>query len=305
MSFEQVDDGEVKTTNVWDAQGRALDPASVKTEKGVVHEAIRRKEGYVLTLDEKAPDKPAGPSSAVAAPLWMDERPWGVFLVVREPGMESFTLEDLRLLTIFAYHASTAAWRIDLVEELNGAFESTIRALLAALDLRDPTTSAHSIKVQTIAMGIATEMKIPDASKEVLRYAALLHDVGKLGIRDDILNKQGLLTDEERAKMAEHSKLTLQLLSKIKFPKRLSRVPEIASAHHEKMDGRGPLGIPGDKIPLEARILAVSDVFEALTATRSYKEVRRTFDAQQILDKMSIKDLDPVVIEALLHSLSL
>jgi len=307
--MEFISAGEELTVEyAWNGNGNPVDPSKIKIGESVVREAIRRKEGYILSAGEGAAVidlTQTSSASAMAVPLWLDQVPWGVFIVKRQIPMNPFVMNDLRTMTMFTYHASTAAWRIDLTRELDEAFESTIRSLLAALDMRDPTTSVHSLKVQALAMRIADEMKLPESSKRIIRYASLLHDVGKLGISDEILNKKGPLTKEEQEKMAQHARFTLDLLSRIKFPKYLVLVPEIASMHHEHLDGKGPLQVKAEEIPLEARILAVADVFEALTAARPYKELIRATDVHLLMDQMAKGHLDHEVIDALVRSLSL
>ena len=230
--FDSADD--LRPTMAWDAGGAPVEPPALWTESSIAQESLARKEGCLMQSDGAADQGPAAAgSSAMAVPLWLQgEESWGVLVVAAPPGGTPFTREDLRLLTILAFTASATATRVRLAGELRDAFETTVRAMLDALDMRDPTASGHSVRVQAIAMRIAEEMNLPDDVREVVRYAALLHDLGKLGIEERILNKDGRLTDEERAKIDEHTANTEALLRKIKFPSHLRRVPMVAAAHH-------------------------------------------------------------------------
>jgi len=105
----------------------------------------------------------------------------------------------------------------------------------------------------------------------VIKYAGLLHDIGKIGIKDSVLLKDGPFTPEERAEMNDHPAKTRSILEKFHFPKRLRQVPEVAAHHHEKINGQGyPHGLTGDNLPMGSKILAVADVFDALTSRRDY-----------------------------------
>ncbi|MBE9547263.1 MAG: HD domain-containing protein [Proteobacteria bacterium] len=118
---------------------------------------------------------------------------------------------------------------------------------------------------------IAGEMGINKQNMEVLKFAALLHDIGKIGIRDEVLLKNGPFTPEERAEMNTHPVKTKTILDKFRFSKVLQEVPEIAAYHHEKINGQGyPNGLTGDRLPLGSKIMAVADVFDALTSRRDY-----------------------------------
>lgn len=142
---------------------------------------------------------------------------------------------------------------------------------------------------------------------EILRYAGLLHDQGKLGVPDDILLKAGKLTSDEYRLIQSHAEKTKKILEKVRplFPRNLRKVPEIAAAHHEKLDGSGyPEGLRGEEISMEVRILAVADVFDALTARRPYRQPAKDEEALEYLRKdAEAGKLDPRVVEALAKAL--
>lgn len=158
-----------------------------------------------------------------------------------------------------------------LINELQVSFESSIRTLSATVDARHPLTAGHSQRVTEYSLIVAQKMGLKGDDLEVIKYSALLHDIGKIGIRDDVLLKQGAFTSEERKEMNEHPIRTMTILENFHFPKMLNSVPEIASQHHEKVNGTGyPSGLTGPQLPLSSKILAVSDVFDALTSPRDY-----------------------------------
>lgn len=173
-----------------------------------------------------------------------------------------------------------------LIEEQKKLFSSFIDTLSASIDARDKITSGHSKRVTMYAGLICEKCKLSDEEKEVIKNASLLHDIGKIGIKDSVLQKEGKLTKEEYEHIKEHVSLTHSILGKVYISKNFKDVTEIASAHHEKYDGTGYFqGLKGEEIPLGGRILAVSDVFDAITSKRHYR------------DKMEIKDALDIMIE--------
>ncbi len=133
----------------------------------------------------------------------------------------------------------------------------------------------------------------------MLRYAALVHDFGKIGIKDSVLGKPGRLTDEEYTEMKKHPKFTRDILSRIQFAKEFRDIPVIASCHHEKMDGTGyPYGLKGEQIPALSRIIAVADVFDAVTSHRPYRAPMSTQEAIKILKDSAGSHLDSDMVKA-------
>jgi putative two-component system response regulator len=129
--------------------------------------------------------------------------------------------------------------------------------------------------------------------------AAILHDMGKHGVRNEVLLKPGRLSQGERSEMQQHAGLTENILDKITFPAHLRDVPTLAAYHHEKMDGSGPYGLAGEAIPLEARIISVADAFDALISPRVYKKALPLPDVMSLLHAGMGKEWDPEVIEVL------
>ena len=172
-----------------------------------------------------------------------------------------------------------------------------------SLTLKDPGSSEHSERVQALAIGIGRHMGIGDEALETLSVAALLHDLGKQGVRDEVLFKPDRLTSEEREEMAQHAAHTQNILDKIEYPEHLRDVPRVAAYHHEKLDGTGPFGIAGEDIPLAARIISVADVFDALMSPRVYKQPLPPLKVVEILMQGRGVDWDPDVVDAVREGL--
>lgn len=182
--------------------------------------------------------------------------------------------------------------------ELERAQREIVQRLALAAEYRDDETGAHTRRVGNLAALIARAMGLPEHETEVLRTAAPLHDLGKLGVPDGILLKPGALTEGERATMRRHALVGANILSG-SSAELLRCAEEIARTHHERWDGRGyPGGLAGEAIPLVGRIVAVADVFDALTHPRPYKSAWPIADAiREIVDKSGTQ-FDPVVVEA-------
>jgi HD-GYP domain-containing protein (c-di-GMP phosphodiesterase class II) len=238
--------------------------------------------------------------TAICAPLRDGQGPFGVLqLDVRRPKRGRFTKDDMDLLTVFASQASLSLEHLRVLQQQQQAFASTINALLHSLTLRDPETARHSERVREVAVWIGRQLKLDAERLEVLRVSALLHDLGKQGVSDEVLFKPDRLTDLERAEMATHAAHTQNILDRIVYPVPLRDVPKIAAWHHEKMDGTGPFALPGAEIPLESRILSVADVFDALLSPRPYREALSPRRALLIIENGENVDWDPEVIAAL------
>jgi putative nucleotidyltransferase with HDIG domain len=186
-----------------------------------------------------------------------------------------------------------------LVEAEAHQFKSVLKTLAASIDARDELTSGHSEVVTEYALGICKEMGLPPDYQEMLRVASLLHDYGKIGVPDFILKKKGRLTDTERREIEKHVVKTKEILEQVSFTGIYKEVPEIAAAHHEKMDGSGyPNGLKGEKIPLGARIIGVADFFEAITSKRHYREPMNDSEALRLLMEGRGVHFDPKVVDA-------
>lgn len=231
----------------------------------------------------------------------------GVFQVLNKKDGE-FSDKDEDLLIAIGSSAGIALENANLfnkqkilIEEQKQLFSSFIDTLSASIDARDKITSGHSKRVTMYASLICDELDMNEKEKEVIKHASLLHDIGKIGIKDSILQKEGKLTPEEYDHIKLHANMTHDILGKIYVSKEFENVAQIASSHHEKYDGTGYfLGLKGDDIPLGGRILAVSDVFDAITSKRHYRSKMKIDDAIKVLIDGSNKHFDKKIVDVFL-----
>ena len=231
----------------------------------------------------------------------------GVFQVLNKKGGE-FTAKDEDLLIAIGSSAGIALENANLfnkqkilIEEQKQLFSSFIDTLSASIDARDKITSGHSKRVTMYASLICDELNMNEKEKEVIKHASLLHDIGKIGIKDSILQKEGKLTPEEYDHIKQHANITHDILGKIYVSKEFENVAQIASSHHERYDGTGYFqGLKGDDIPLGGRILAVSDVFDAITSKRHYRSKMQIQDAIKILVDGSGSHFDKKIVDVFL-----
>ena len=182
--------------------------------------------------------------------------------------------------------------------DLERARVELLERLALAAEYRDDDTQEHAQRVGRTVARIARVMGMPEADVEVLRRAAPLHDIGKIGIPDTILLKRGTLTPEEFALMQSHARIGAEILSGSEFAM-LNIAEQIASAHHERWDGAGyPHGRSGEEIPVAARLVAVADVFDALAHERPYKPAWPVARAVEEITNLSGRHFDPAVVEA-------
>ncbi len=191
-----------------------------------------------------------------------------------------FTQEDEDILVaigssagISLENAKLFARQRELLEEQKVVFDSFISTLAASIDARDKITAGHSTRVRMYSTLIAEKFNMPKEQLEIIQKAAVLHDIGKIGIRDSVLQKEGKLTPEEYKHIQEHVEITHNILEKIHMSDDFKMITEIACSHHEKYDGTGYYRhLKGEEIPFGGRILAVADVFDAITSKRHYRD---------------------------------
>lgn len=187
--------------------------------------------------------------------------------------------------------------------ELHASRLSVITTLARVAEFRDADTGGHIYRIGRSCVLIGKQLSLSSEELERLYYSSLLHDVGKIGIPDSILLKQGALTTAEWEIMRTHTTIGASILDRMDL-KLYETARDVALYHHERWDGKGyPKGLSGDQIPLMSRICSISDVFDALLSKRSYKESWTTADAVEVIQKGSGKAFDPVVVEAFMNVL--
>ena len=251
-------------------------------------------------------------------PIYYKKDLLGVFVLGKKLTNMKFSRQEIGFFRTLANDAAMAISNAQLIQDLqdkifevhnlyereHNIFINTALSLAAAIDARDPYTRGHTERVTEYSRTIAEELEdIPEAEeyknfKETLHVAALLHDVGKIGVPDGILNKTSQLTKDEYEKVKQHSVTGGAILSPID---ELSSVADEVRAHHERYDGAGyPDGLKGEDIPLIARIIAVADTFDAITSDRPYRQKKMAEVAVQIIKDNSGTQFDPIVVSAFL-----
>ncbi|MBO1336086.1 HD-GYP domain-containing protein [Streptomyces sp. VRA16 Mangrove soil] len=204
------------------------------------------------------------------------------------------------LLVLLPMYVS--CWVFAQYQRERAAHQATIRALVQAVDIKDGYTRGHSERVGQASMMIARELGMPDERAEVLRFAGILHDVGKLGVPTRLLRKDGPLTPEEREVIQLHPEYGHEMVRGIGF---LGEARAAILHHHERLDGSGyPYGLVGTQIPEFARVVAVADAFDAMTSTRTYSRARPVEVAVAELERCAGTQFDPVMVGALVRALA-
>lgn len=227
----------------------------------------------------------------------------GVFQCVNKTD-GGFNEDDTRFLQAIASQAAIYIQNARLLEARKRMFDSFVDTLAETIESRDPLTAGHSRGVMHYAVGTAKKLGLPAGEIEVIRYAALLHDYGKIGVPDHILRKPTTLTPAEYEVIKKHVSYTEQILARIHFEERLQDVPVIASHHHERLDGSGyPKGLPGGDISKGGKIVAVADVFDAVTSRRHYRGPMTVPQAMKLVEDGAGTQFDAEVVSALRRSL--
>jgi len=243
-----------------------------------------------------------GSQSFICCPIICDGQSIGILAVDNLRSKRPLVKSDLSLLMGIASVIGISISNADLMEARQRQFSSILQVLAASIDARDPLTAGHSEKVTEYALGICEELNLSINYREMIRVASLLHDYGKIGVPDSILKKPGRLTEEEYETVKTHAQRTQSILEQINFEGIFSQVPEVAGSHHEKMDGSGyPNGLKGEEIPLGARIIAVADFFEAVTAKRHYRDPLPISYAFRLLEKGRSVHFDEKVVDAFIR----
>ena len=235
--------------------------------------------------------------SELALPIRVGGEVWGVLnLEDREPGR--FGPDDILFGDTIASAVGAALHRSHLFGELEGAFTRTLAVLSDALEAKDPYTAAHAREVAELSDQVGRMLGMPAPELRTLRYAALLHDIGKIGVRTELLRKDGPLTDEEFEEVKRHTVIGADMLARIPF---FAAVHPLVRSAHERWDGQGyPDGLLGEAIPFGARVICACDALHAMTSHRTYRSAMTMAQALDELRANAGTQFDPSVVEALL-----
>ena len=238
----------------------------------------------------------------LGVPLRIGERTIGSFEVARGD-TNGFTEEERRLIETLASQAAIAIENARLFENTQRTYFETIRSLAQALEARDSYTKGHSERVMRYSVATSEAMGIGEDERRLICHAALLHDIGKIGIADAVLNKTGVLSPEDRDVIEHHPIWGDSIIGPIRM---LDRVQTLVRHHHERFDGTGyPDKLSGHDIPLGARVIAVADAFDAMTSNRPYRAALPLATALLEIKRGAGTQFDPDVVEAFLEVLQI
>jgi putative nucleotidyltransferase with HDIG domain len=222
----------------------------------------------------------------------------GVLHLDRGPIEEPFTKDDMNLADALAAHVSAGIESAQLLRRQRELFYATVAMLAQAVEMRDDWTWGHTGRVTEYSFLLATQLAMPPKDLHLIRFGTPLHDIGKIGIPDSILGKQGKLTAAEFEIMKTHTTKGAKILEQVA---ELADVVPIVRSHHERWDGGGyPDGLAGERINKLARIVAVADAFDAMTSDRPYRKGMGYEDAFAEIEKMRAKQFDPEAADAFL-----
>jgi response regulator RpfG family c-di-GMP phosphodiesterase len=238
-------------------------------------------------------------SSILCVPLIVSRNIVGVIEVLNKRDGAGFTQEDLEIIKPVASIAAMAIENTKLQQSITNAYKSTIKALAASIDAKDKYTSGHSERVMEYALIGARYLGLSASDLEIIEYAGILHDCGKIGIPDHILAKPGPPSQEEWSIIRQHPLIGANIIKDIPF---LDKARELVLGHHERYDGKGyPQGLAYNDIPLGARLIAVADTFDAITTGRPYRAGLDAENAEKELLRCSGSQFWPEAVQAFLN----
>ncbi len=234
-------------------------------------------------------------SSLMVVPMKIQEKVFGVLTAEVHQGEKRFSDKELYYLSFMTQRAAYAIENLALYEHINRGLITTLNAFVKAIEARDPYTEQHSNRVTEVAVAIGMEIGCTEEEIDILNIAGPLHDIGKIGIRDDILLKPGRLTEQEFEKIKEHPDIGANIIGQLGM---WDEHQSIIRHHHERFDGTGyPDGLKADEIPFLARILSVADAYDAMASDRAYRKKMPIEKVLSILKEGSGTQFDPRCIE--------
>ncbi len=240
--------------------------------------------------------------SVLAVPLMVSDHVIGVLNVSSKTDGSAFEEEDLQVLVSLAQQAAVAIENARLHGRLNTGYYETVHALASAVEAKDPYTKGHSDRVTTYAVATAKRMGLSAEEIATLRYAGALHDIGKIGMSELILNKPGKLSEQEWEIVRLHPEIGASIIRDVEF---LKETVPIIRHHHERYDGKGyPDGLGNSSLTMLTHIVIAADAFDAMTSKRSYRPALTTAQAFKELRRCSGTQFDPTVANAMIRTIS-
>jgi len=275
--------------------------ARIRIGTGTAGRAAASVEPVVVTNGGAPGDEWIKPGhSLVCVPIVYKQDTLGVMCAADKRSREPFTPADIRLFGTIAGQIAPAIENARLYSKLEESSYATVRALVAGLEAKDPYLHGHALRVTSYALAIGAALGMKKRQLMTLERAGQLHDIGKLGISDVILNKPARLTPSEYEAVKMHPVYGEEIIKHLEF---LSDVRPVIRHHHERMDGSGyPDGKRGNEIELLARILSVADAFDAMTSPRPYRPAKDVAEAQKEIASLRARQFDPTVADAFCHA---
>jgi HD-GYP domain-containing protein (c-di-GMP phosphodiesterase class II) len=251
--------------------------------------------------DYVARDPQTDPRSELSAPIFVDGAVWGV-LNIEAVEAGAFGEADAVLVETIAASLGAAVHRAGLIADMERTFTTTLAALTSTVEAKDDYTASHGEDVADLAARVAQRMGLTHSQARDVRYAAMLHDIGKIAVPSEILLKPGKLTEEEWVAMRSHAAVGGDLVARIDA---FAHLAPAIRASHERWDGEGyPDGLAGEQIPLAARIIAACDTYDAIVTDRPYRPARTPAQANAELRRVAGTQLDGRAVKALLAELA-
>ena len=297
--------GEVVSRFAVDGKGDPLPVLRLKQGTGITGQAIAAGQPKIVCNVREHPAFVAPPysvKSLLSVPIAIGNHVIGTVNVSNKAHGAEFTTYDSKLVSAIASQTAVALENARLFTEGKELYLSAVKSLVMAIDAKDASTHSHSLRVSELSTAIAEVMGFDSRMIEEISLAALLHDVGKIGVPEHVLLKSGVLNHEEWEEMKQHPLYSVQILNQVKAFEHLS----IWVRHeHERYDGKGyPDGIKGEDIPLPSRIIAVADAFDAITSDRHYRSHQSSETAIKILKEHAGTQFDPRIVDAALIAFS-
>jgi len=304
---------DIATVYLWDSRTNSFSLAACRDSSNSFHSQLTHPSSgptvvYLRPQIISVPDeiaraypltKKAKIASLISFPLLVKDKVIGFLYLARYVPRECFTTDDIQPLSILAAKAAIWLETSRLYQHLELAYLDTIKALANAVEARDVYTRGHTERVCYIAEALAHQLGWDLQQMNQIKMGSILHDIGKIGVPDRILNKPNSLTTDEFEVMKKHPQMGAKMLEGINF---LEPALPYILYHHERFDGKGyPFGLKGEDIPLEGRLMAVVDTFDAITSDRPYRKNRGFTTAIQELREHSGTQFDPAMADALIE----
>lgn len=283
----------------WSCAPRSLTQTGSRADKQIaelVLEVTNDKLPLIIPNNSSSGRLPETIDSFAAVPLVIREKVFGVLVGTSQNKAQKITDKDLYYLTFMTQNAVYAVENLILYENIFSNLISTLDALVQAIEAKDPYTRMHSKQVAAIAVKLGNELSCTEEELHILEVSGKLHDIGKIGVPDQILLKPGGLTDEEYKVIKTHPVIGARIVGKLGL---WDREKEIIRYHHERFDGSGyPEGLEGEDIPFLSRILSLADVFDAVSSDRVYRKRMETEKVREIINRGMGTQFDPRIVEA-------